>query len=502
MRCVIILALLIIQCVVVSSQKIEWKNVFEGDFPNVYNDAGIVSDSLGNIYVPSHNIDEKIYLTKYDVLGNELWTTSWTNTINVEVRAIKLGKRGSVYLGGIEEDESGTFNMAIIKVYPNGNIAWVQTYDEGILFDFSHEELFNLDLDQDDNVYAVGIAGSFEFLTVKYDSTGIFQWVDEYLPAGASSGELSHVYVNSSNEIYVLGTITINFIGKTRLIKYDGQGQITWDIEPPTSVSLVKNVNALLVDNSGDIYVCGHRSIAGDIDVVLQKINTNGGLIWGRIFDPQSNGGTDYMKQLRLKNQISPIVLAEKIGGNGFEYAMVEYDSNGTEIWSRVSDEVDHLIVNDFQVNCDGEFIVIGRLGNDGYLERLDANGLSLKKIVYTDTMYNQTPFEYLEIDSFNNNVIVGSMTPINSGSNKDVVTAKYIKTSGSCLDTILIKDRILEMDTVLSARSLVILDNVELHGNVNVLLKSANLHIVSNCTMDFNSTLHIVDEDECLTSK
>ena len=100
---------------------IEWSRDFPKDY--ITEARGVSADGLGNVYVSGHSPDSPgilardidAFLTKFDILGNEIWTRKFGSTAFDSAFAVSADRRGNVFvtgLGGIAGPDNTTTGLA------------------------------------------------------------------------------------------------------------------------------------------------------------------------------------------------------------------------------------------------------------------------------------------------------------------------------------------------------------------------------------------------------
>jgi hypothetical protein len=185
----------------------QWAEIMNGtayvfDQPN-----SVAVDNSGNVFVTgiTYNIDfSSGYATvKYNSAGVQQWLQRYENSYSGG-RSVKVDNAGNIYVTG-----EGGQDYVTIKYDTNGDSIWVARYG-GIIN--SGDAGFALALDGGVNVYVTGISSSlndlyWEYATVKYNSSGVQQWVIRY--AGSPNGN------NFPNNIEVGGPAGFVYVSGT-----------------------------------------------------------------------------------------------------------------------------------------------------------------------------------------------------------------------------------------------------------------------------------------------
>ena len=99
-----------------------------------------------------------------------------------EAAAMVVDGQGNVYVTGHYDDLQGTnANYVTIKYNSSGEVEWINQYDGPVS---GHDRAHDIAVDDSGNVYVTGKSeGGIterDFATIKYDATGVEQWVVRY----------------------------------------------------------------------------------------------------------------------------------------------------------------------------------------------------------------------------------------------------------------------------------------------------------------------------------
>lgn len=250
----------------------------------------------------SSNGGEDIFIQKFDSAGTLLWVKQIGGTGNDKAKSVITDNDGNIYVTGyftgtVDFDPgSGLFNassiagrdMFILKMDSNGNFIWVKH--------IGNASVHSITIDTKGNLYSTGgFTGNVDFdpgpgvhilnntiwstdaFILKMDTTGNMIWVAQI--TGQESNAGASIATDTSGNVHVLGT----FKGTT-------------DFDPDT----------------GSI----NRSSNGYSDVFIQKLDSNGKLIWIKTF-----GGLE-------DDKARTIVVDDKgnVYTNGLFYGTVDFD--------------------------------------------------------------------------------------------------------------------------------------------------------------------------------
>jgi hypothetical protein len=193
-------------------------NGFVGGGDRAY---AIAVDSCCNVYVTGDswgsgtNLD---YATiKYYPNGDTAWVRRYNGPGNFRdyAFAIAVGGSGSVYVtgqsyGGIDQG----YGYATLKYYPNGDVAWVRTYNGPIGEEASARAIA---VDNSENTYVSGYSFSLtqdDYATIKYYPNGDTAWLRTYDGPANDDDEAFAIAVDDSGNVYVTGWCTGSLTGK------------------------------------------------------------------------------------------------------------------------------------------------------------------------------------------------------------------------------------------------------------------------------------------------
>jgi plastocyanin len=157
---------------------------------------------------------------KYNPNGDTVWVRTYdgpsSDSDDDWSEDIEVDDGGNVYVTGrvnyfIDKSAAGSgssVDYCTIKYYPNGDTAWVRTYDGPAS---SYDVAYALSLDEYGNVYVTGESwengtSSADYATVKYDSDGNEAWVMRYDGPAGDQDYAAAVAVDASGYVYVTGS--------------------------------------------------------------------------------------------------------------------------------------------------------------------------------------------------------------------------------------------------------------------------------------------------------
>jgi len=237
--------------------------------PGDYDDAyAIAVDDSGNVYVTgaswgSTETRDDYATIKYKPNGDTAWVRRYNGPASYydEARAIAVDGSGNVYVTGYVGRQSGPpwEDYATIKYYPNGDSAWVRTYNGP---GNENDRPYAMAIDNSGNVCVTGgspgSGTSLDYATIKYYPNGDGAWLKRY-DGPANSGDAANaIAVDGSGNVYVTGVSDNDYA----TIKYDRSGNQLWVKRYNGPGNLDDCANAIAVDDSGNIYVTGQSGVS------------------------------------------------------------------------------------------------------------------------------------------------------------------------------------------------------------------------------------------------
>jgi hypothetical protein len=199
------------------------------------------------------------------------------------------------------------------------------------------------------NVYVTGQsvngAAGIDYVTVKYDASGVEQWVRFYNGPGNGEDFPNAIAVDNAGNSYVTGASRRagafnppEFATDIATVKYDTDGNEQWVARYDGGVNAWDEGMAIVVNDAGLVYVTGRSNnspIWFDFDYVTINYDAAGAERWATRF----NGGGDDWDQpnsIAIDDESNVYVtgLSEKQLGTAFmDYATIKYNSAGVQQW-------------------------------------------------------------------------------------------------------------------------------------------------------------------------
>ncbi len=348
----------------------QWAAKFNGtgngsDIPNA-----LFADVAGNIYVTGYSdqltgafINNDATTVKFNSQGVQVWVAKYDGAAqrNDAGNAIKADGSGNVYITGYATVRNGAYtkkDYLTIKYNSTGAQQWVATYNGPANQD---DAAIGLALDGPGNVYVTGTSfagadplGEQDYLTIKYNSTGMQQWASRYNGPAKEPDVATGIAVDNAGNSYVTGysqDIGLDFA----TIKYNTNGMQQWVARYNGIANGSDLAYAIVLDISGNIYVTGSdQSTEYNSDFRTVKYNPAGTLQWTAGYNGPANDN-DEAKALAVDAN-GNVYVTGYINGTSpsWDIASIKYDATGKQQWVKTYDGPAHGNDNGSAIATDG----------------------------------------------------------------------------------------------------------------------------------------------------
>ena len=185
--------------------------------------------------------------------------------------------------------------------------------------------------DGEGNVYvtgtSIGVEGNSDYITAKYNTNGDLLWMNRYNSPNNGSDNANALVIDNTGNVYVTGNNSSEWI----TIKYDNNGNQLWT----RLYNGVGRPYALATDNEGNVCVTGHSRSDTLDDYVTIKYDSNGNQLWTRLYNGSGNRG-DFARAI-VTDSVSNIYVTgySRSDASTDDYVTIKYDKNGNQLWLR-----------------------------------------------------------------------------------------------------------------------------------------------------------------------
>jgi len=313
----------------------DWVARYNGQ-AHFYNEANSITvDKSGNIYVTGKS--EAIYLKsdyatiKYNPAGVIQWENKFNglkDSIDIPY-SIVLDHNNNVYVTGKSYGNGTDYDITTIKYNPSGVQQWTQRYNSN--FNGSDVGRY-IAVDNLNNVYVTGESNQ-DIVTIKYNSNGIIQWIKSYNGPGNGTDSPNSMKIDNKGNVYITGQSVGNGSDLDYVtIKYNTSGIQQWVQRYNGTYNSEDQSNSLDVDFSGNVYITGESYYNNRLSCITIKYNPSGIQQWLDIFNDTLN----YSKGVNIKTDLTGnifVALESFFFSPGIDFVVVKYNPAGIQQW-------------------------------------------------------------------------------------------------------------------------------------------------------------------------
>ncbi len=340
---------------------------------------------------------------------------------------ITSDKDDNIYVTGASLSQGTQSDYTTIKYNSSGIQQWVRTYNgTGNGPDIANSII----IDNDENVIitgsSVGIGTGVDYITIKYNSTGVQQWIARYTTSGNQRDAAYSLAVDSSDNIYVTGESS-NDIGGIDYctLKYDSLGNQLWAAKYNQGENSSNQAFEIACDDNENVFVTGRS----DGDIVTIKYNSLGDQLWLNRFNGPLND-EDFPFSMKLDNFANIYICGTTEGNLHYDdYLILKYSSSGIEQWSRIYNGSANYLdqARDIIIAMSGNLYVTGYAtqssqGYDFTTIKYNTNGDQLWLVNYHNGLNDYS--DAIAIDNDENIYVIGESD--GNGTGFDYATVKY----------------------------------------------------------------------------
>jgi hypothetical protein len=406
----------------------EWISIYDNIPSNISSSRRIQADNLGNIYVLGTNSSD-IVLRKYDKQGNMIWLQRYNGTGGGADNPSKLLiDKGYVYAVGSSMGIGTGEDYVTIKYDSSGNQKWVSRYSSpGNYRDAAN----GIAVDRLNNVYVTGESRSLngvnrECVTIKYNAKGEQIWIATFSCSIWTWG--ADIKIDNKNNVFIAGRACNNFL----LLKYDSSGIQQFVSFYNGPVNGDDAANRIDLDNEGNIFVAGNSIGEYYWDYALVKFDSIGNELWMRRYNGTANF-MDHLADMKIDNKGNVYVTgyATQIG-RGYDFTTIKYNTNGDQLWIALYHNGLNDIANALTLDTSGNIYVTGQSDGSGTnfdyaTVKYDSSGNQKWVVRYNFSPQHDDEARGIAIDN-ENNIFVTGVSYVWGSSNS--VTIKYNQTT------------------------------------------------------------------------
>lgn len=274
---------------------------------------------------------------------NQEWVSIFNGPSNRadEPTAMVIDADGNVYVTGSASTISflGASDFATIKYNSSGVLQWVAYYNGPVSADSSRDVANSIAIDNSGNVYVTGTsyggATNYDYVTIKYNSNGIQRWAVRYNSLNNNYDEAVGIAADNSGNVYVTGSSPGNgSVSEFTTIKYDSSGAQQWLSGYIAAGDMSSRPTSIKTDGTGNLFITGSSNHLGSGDnYATVKYNSSGVLQWAVQYFGASTF-QDNANSMAIDNSGNIYVTGASWGvSSNLDYATIKYNANGAQQW-------------------------------------------------------------------------------------------------------------------------------------------------------------------------
>jgi hypothetical protein len=401
------------------------------------NDYGIavIFDQNENVYVLGTTDNETttnydLLLLKYSPSGALIWSQTYNSNYNLKDIGTDLiidDAEQYIYICASSESTTGNYDFLTLKYSESGVFQWSERYDYNNL----PEIPVGIDFDDNGDVFVTGASGStiarWDYSIVKYTVGGTYLGDERIAMPGIGFDQALAFARDSLNNIYITGrssTDGVNYDIKT--IKMDQAYGIQWtqvyDYSGKVDVG-----STIQVDSLGNVYVGGFVTRSDNVkDMFVIKYDSNGNILYEQNFSGEDSSEDAFIKASDISKNGEFYFLGQEVDHYGKEQCVIsKMKTDGTKQWLKK---------------------IGGDHGKKPIAINLAKNGSIYVSVASGDIDYKDEIFKYTEFEQ-GSNVIYNNLVPV-CKDNELIVRFKNDALNTDAIDN-KIGDRIVEYESL-----------------------------------------------------
>jgi uncharacterized delta-60 repeat protein len=314
----------------------QWVALYDGPASTFDEGECVQADNSGNIYVAGTSMGvssgQDIVLIKYNLSGVQQWVQRYNGPGNGYdfPHSMTIDASGNIYIAG--ESLGAGADYVTLKFDPSGTQNWVQRYN-GV--GNGGDVAVSVKLDALGNVYVTGYSDggvtSYDFVTIKYTSSGTQTWLRIYNSQDNQRDVATAMAVDAAGNVYVTGSSSTGPSLSDSIfatIKYNTDGVWQWGVTYSGPINTSNIPRSIALDNGGNVYVAGSSYLPPDMDdYATIKYNPSGVEQWVMRYNGPANNN-DYSSAVAVDGSGNVYVTGRSIGvSTGYDFATIKYSS-------------------------------------------------------------------------------------------------------------------------------------------------------------------------------
>lgn len=292
-------------------------------------------DADNNVYVTGYafsGVDRDLIVLKYDSLGTLLWSNTYDNGGDDVGTGIKVDINGNVFVCGTSYDATSQNDVVYFVYSSNGTQLAFSRYDAGYNL---NDEAIDLKINNNGgDAFVIGTSengSNTDALVIKINSVWSIDWANLYDSPYNSNDIGVALTLTSNNDIFCTGNAFNGSDNDIWVFMLNNSGSIYWN-NFVTGNTSGDDLAQAIVTSGDNAVVCGqiYNSTTNE-DYTTFRIDGSANIIWKQDYD--NSNSMDFATSL-VRDSIGNIgVTGLVLGGSGWEYHTIMYDSTGNQFW-------------------------------------------------------------------------------------------------------------------------------------------------------------------------
>jgi hypothetical protein len=353
-----------------------WQQLFNVGNRKAFTTA-TTTDAQGNYYVAGSTYinalnGQDLTVIKYNASGVQQWVKHYNgpgNNYDIAA-AIKVDNAGNVFVTGASVGSLfAMVDFVTIKYNTAGIQQWVSRYNGANGFDIPA----GLVLDNAGNPIVSGASASssantnLDVTTVKYNAaTGAQITVQKQINVGNGQDKVVAETRDNVGNVYVTGGVTYNGIDyDVQTIKYDVNMNPVW-IKTYDGYGKSDLGNDIAVDNNGNVVITGYATLPNlDKQLIVISYAPNGNVNWTTKYQYTNIGNAEGIK-VKIKNTNEIFVGATITTTSNSDMAILRFDANGRQNIQKIYNSANNYNDRLLDLMIDGNTIIVSGQQNTG----------------------------------------------------------------------------------------------------------------------------------------
>lgn len=336
------------------------------------------------------------------------WSSIYNATNNIDdlQQSMVVDSSGNIFVTGSSQSALNGLDFLTIKYNSSGVLQWAARYNGPYN---TSEFPCSIALDGFGNVYVFGsgfgVEPRLDYVTVKYSSAGIFQWAVRY--NGPEYDRAESMAVDNLGNVYVTGYSEYDTIqvSECATVMYNSNGMQQWIAIYGGPEKETAHSNSIALDEEHNVYIAG-SSLDTTIKYLTVKYNSAGVQQWAAKYSSPNSYG-EYARFISLDDFGSVFVTGESVLSSE-NLSTIKFNSSGILQWAqsyhagRVNSLVigrrNNIYISGFTYGNEVDFLTIkyNQEGQQQWVSRYNGAGNSVDEAFSMD------------VDSIENVYVIG----------------------------------------------------------------------------------------------